>query len=209
MLPTTDEHRRAAHSAVNVAFGSLGRVCLALDDRLHILDVAGALDGLLGPGAAAAWVGHPVEALLGPELIGPARPLRQALVAGERLEGWSAWLPVAPAGTRRCSGSAARLLREPGDGCPPGAAYVVVLCAADEAPLDDGTGPRSGAGAFARGPVPALQAGPPRPRGEPPPREALASALESNRWRMAQTAASLGISRTTLWRWMREAGLSR
>ncbi len=209
MLPPTDEHRRAAHSAVSVAFGSLGRVCLALDDRLHILDVAGALDGLLGPGAAAAWVGHPVEALLGPELIGPTRPLRQALVAGERLEGWSAWLPVAPAGTRLCSGSAARLLREPGDGCPPGAAYVVVLSAADEPSLDDGAGRRPGAGAFASTPAPVPLAGPARPRGEPPPREALASALESNRWRMAQTAASLGISRTTLWRWMREAGLSR
>lgn len=209
MLPPTDEHRRAARSAVSVAFGSLGRVCLALDDRLHILDVAGALDGLLGPGAAAAWIGHPVEALLGPELIGPAGPLRQALVAGERLEGWSAWLPVAPSGTRRCSGSAARLLREPGDGCPPGAAYVVVLGAADEATVDGGARRPPGAGGSAKAAAPAPQAVPSRPRGEPPPREALASALESNRWRMAQTATSLGISRTTLWRWMREAGLSR
>lgn len=224
MPPPNEDLRRAAHSAVSVAFGSLGRVCLALDDRLQILEAAGAVDSLLGPGAAAAWVGHPVEALLGHELIGPTRPLREALLAGERREGWRIWLPVAPSGTRRCAGSAAPLLREPGDGCPPGAAYLVVLRLADEAALHEP--PSSGAPsgrpgaaerweAAAAGPGATPQKAPDptdgslRPRGAPPPREAIAAALEANRWRMAQAARALGISRTTLWRWMRELGLAR
>jgi transcriptional regulator with PAS, ATPase and Fis domain len=54
------------------------------------------------------------------------------------------------------------------------------------------------------------------PRGEPvesesrepdPGAEGLRSVLERHRWRRSAAAAALGISRTTLWRRMREAGL--
>jgi transcriptional regulator of acetoin/glycerol metabolism len=37
----------------------------------------------------------------------------------------------------------------------------------------------------------------------------VAAALEASRWRVAEAAALLGVSRTTLWRWMRELGLER
>ncbi|MBK9519458.1 MAG: sigma 54-interacting transcriptional regulator [Anaeromyxobacter sp.] len=147
---TTADAQRAAFSAVSVAFGSLGRVCLALDERLQILQVSGALDALLGPGAAAAWAGRPVEALLGQELLGPAGPLRQALLAGERREGWRAWLPVAPSGTRLCSVSAAPLRHEPGDACGPEAAYLVVLRPSDDDEATRGSAPTAFGGLIAR-----------------------------------------------------------
>ncbi|HET8797419.1 MAG TPA: helix-turn-helix domain-containing protein, partial [Thermoanaerobaculia bacterium] len=38
-------------------------------------------------------------------------------------------------------------------------------------------------------------------------REVLVAALDQNHWRRDEAARALGISRTTLWRKMREAGL--
>jgi len=48
-----------------------------------------------------------------------------------------------------------------------------------------------------------------RGRGQTPPRTEVATALEAHRWRVTESAAALGVSRTTLWRWMRELGLTR
>lgn len=39
-------------------------------------------------------------------------------------------------------------------------------------------------------------------------RERLRAALEAHRWRRDETAEALGMSRTTLWRKMRELGLA-
>jgi transcriptional regulator with GAF, ATPase, and Fis domain len=139
-----------AFAAVSVAFGSLGRVCMALDGELRILHVAGALDGLLGPGAAESWRGRPVAELLGAELFGPAGPLRQALQAGERREGWRAWLPASPSGTRLCSVTAAPLLHSEADICPPEAAYLVVLRPADAEEATRGSAPTGFGGLIAR-----------------------------------------------------------
>ncbi len=48
-----------------------------------------------------------------------------------------------------------------------------------------------------------------RPAAAPPdPHAALLEALGGNRWNVAATAAALGISRTTLWRRMKELGIS-
>jgi transcriptional regulator of acetoin/glycerol metabolism len=46
-------------------------------------------------------------------------------------------------------------------------------------------------------------------RGNLPPREALISALEEHRWNIGATSQALSVSRSTLWRWMRELQLSR
>jgi len=48
-----------------------------------------------------------------------------------------------------------------------------------------------------------------RARRPPPPRDEVMAALESHRWRVAETSSALQVSRTTLWRWMRELGLER
>jgi transcriptional regulator with GAF, ATPase, and Fis domain len=140
----------AAFAAVGVAFKSLGRVCVALDDRLRVLNVAGALDDLLGPGAAASWRGRPVEEVLGGELFGPAGPLRQALQAGERREGWRAWLPATPSGSKLCSVTAAPLLHDVGGACPPLAAFLLVLRPADADEATQGSAPTGFGGLIAR-----------------------------------------------------------
>jgi transcriptional regulator with GAF, ATPase, and Fis domain len=139
-----------AFGAVSVAFGSLGRVCLALDGDLRVLHVAGALDGLLGPGAAEAWRGQLVEDVLGAELFGPAGPLRLALMAGERREGWRAWLRSTSAGTRLCSVTAAPLLQGEAGICPPEAAYLVVLRPADADEATRGSAPTAFGGLIVR-----------------------------------------------------------
>jgi transcriptional regulator of acetoin/glycerol metabolism len=41
-----------------------------------------------------------------------------------------------------------------------------------------------------------------------PPADELRRALERHRWRRADAAQELGVSRTTLWRWMRERDLA-
>jgi transcriptional regulator with GAF, ATPase, and Fis domain len=142
--------RSAIFGALSVAFGSLGRVCMALDARLCILHVSGALDGLLGPGAAAAWSGRPVADLLGQELFGQAGALRQALQAGERREGWRAWLPAGAGGSRLCSVTAAPLLHDASDVCPQEAAYLLVLRPADAEEATRGGAPTAFGGIIAR-----------------------------------------------------------
>jgi transcriptional regulator with GAF, ATPase, and Fis domain len=55
-------------------------------------------------------------------------------------------------------------------------------------------------------PVPPTNAAPPPPS-TTPDAERLRRVLDAHRWRRAETARALGVSRTTLWRLMREAGL--
>jgi DNA-binding NtrC family response regulator len=65
--------------------------------------------------------------------------------------------------------------------------------------------------ALGAGSGPAVQA-PPAPAGLPPADEGvdrLRQALDAHRWRRVEAARALGISRATLWRRMREAGLLR
>jgi transcriptional regulator with GAF, ATPase, and Fis domain len=123
--------REEIFAAVTAAFASLGRVCLALDSAFRIRHVSPRLDDLLGAGAAARTEGRPVEELLGPELFGSAGPMRSALAAGERREGWRAWLKAMPDGSRLVSVSAAPLIHAT-RACDPEAAYLVVLRPADE-----------------------------------------------------------------------------
>src|SRR5512142_1866528 len=99
--------REAAFAAVNVAFRSLGRVCMALDTSFRVRHASDLLDVLLGADASKRIVGQPVESILGPELFGSQGPLRQALVAGEKREGWRALLRSEQGGTRLLSVTAA------------------------------------------------------------------------------------------------------
>ncbi|WP_242335220.1 MULTISPECIES: sigma-54-dependent Fis family transcriptional regulator [Anaeromyxobacter] len=46
-------------------------------------------------------------------------------------------------------------------------------------------------------------------RRDPPAREELLAALQENRWHIADTSRALSVSRSTLWRWMRERRVTR
>ncbi|GAO03704.1 sigma-54-dependent Fis family transcriptional regulator [Anaeromyxobacter sp. PSR-1] len=121
-----------AFAAVNAAFGSLGRVCMALDDQFRVRHVSSRLDVLLGEGAAARTVGTPVEALLGAELFGEDGPIRQALLGGEKREGWRALLRAGDGASHLLSVTAAPLQLDPHGVCARDARYLVVLRPAEE-----------------------------------------------------------------------------
>jgi len=137
-----------AFEAVVAAFASLGRVCMALDADFRIRHLSPLLDQLLGAGAAERFKGRPVDELLGAELFSPAGPMRQAVEAGERREGWRAWLGPGAA-ARLVSVTAAPLLHLTG-ACDPGAVYLIVLRPADEDAATRGAAPTSFAGVIAR-----------------------------------------------------------
>jgi len=134
--PSTDVSSEIAFAAVNVAFGSLGRVCMALDEGFCVRHVSARLDVLLGDGAAARILGAPVETLLGAELFGPEGPLRQALLAGQKREGWRALLRGGDGATHLLSVTAAPLQHDPHGVCASDAVYLVVLRPADEEPAE-------------------------------------------------------------------------
>ena len=146
--PAPGSTRDVAFAAVNAAFGSLGRICMALDGELRIRHVSERIESLLGAGAAARIAGAPVETVLGVELFGPDGPLRQALLAGERREGWRAFLQC-ERGPRLLSVTAARLQHDPHGVCDPSAVYLVVLRPADEE-SPDAAAPVAGFGVICR-----------------------------------------------------------
>ena len=146
--PYAPEHERV-FSAVNAAFGSLGRACMALDGDFQVRYASELFDTLLGSGAAARLQGRPVETILGTELFGPDGPLRQALVAGEKREGWRAVLNNEGGGARLMSVSAAPLQHDRYGVCDPLARYLVVLRPADESTIE-ASGPIAGFGLIAR-----------------------------------------------------------
>ena len=137
-----------AFAAVNAAFGSLGRVCMALDGQFRVRHASDRLDALLGPGAAARLRGEPIESVLGPELCGPEGPLRQALLAGEKREGWRALLRAGRE-SRLLSATAVPLQHDPHGVCDPDAVYLVVLRPSEDDPVQC-TGPIAGSGVVCR-----------------------------------------------------------
>jgi len=141
--------REAAFAAVNAAFGSLGRICVALDGQFRIRHTSDRLDELLGPGASRQVFGEPIESILGSELFGAQGPLRQALLAGEKREGWRALLRTHEGETRLLSVTVAPLRHDPYGVCDPEAAYLLVIRPADEESTA-ATGPVAGFGLIGR-----------------------------------------------------------
>ncbi len=152
MADPTPEARRAAFGAVSAAFASLGRVCMALDAELRVRHASQEVEGLLGEGAAARLLGRPVEALLGTELFGEGAPLRAALQAGERREGWRASLRGDGPTSRLVSVTVAPLGHGPQSACDPEAAYLVVMRPDEEDHLR-AAGPMAFAGLVAHSPA--------------------------------------------------------
>ncbi len=141
--------RQAAFAAVNAAFGSLGRICVALDGNFRIRHASDRLDELLGPGATRRVLGDPIESILGTELFGAQGPLRQALLAREKREGWRALLRTNEGETRLLSVTAAPLQHDPYGVCDPEAAYLLVIRPADDESTT-ATGPVAGFGLIGR-----------------------------------------------------------
>jgi hypothetical protein len=99
-VPAANPVLEAAWAAVSTAFGSLGRICMALDSEFRMRHASGPIDRLLGEGASETLVGRSASLLLGDEMFGPAGALRQALLAGHRREGWRGSLRTEPEGSR-------------------------------------------------------------------------------------------------------------
>jgi len=129
---SSDRESSAGWIAVSAAFGALGRVFLCLDERFDVLHASQGLDDLLGIDAARAAEGRPAEELLGADLFGAGSPLRQALLAGERREGWRADLPARGEVPSRLVAVTAAPIEPPEGACDSHVAYIVVLRAAEE-----------------------------------------------------------------------------
>jgi len=147
--PPAGPDARRIFAPVNAAFGSLGRACMALDRDFRVRYASDFFDTILGRGAAARMLGTPVESILGAEMFGPEGPLRQSLLAGEKREGWRAFLQGEGAETRLMSVSAVPLQHDPYGVCDPQALYLVVLRPADEATVE-ASGPIAGFGLISR-----------------------------------------------------------
>jgi transcriptional regulator with PAS, ATPase and Fis domain len=125
------EIARLALGAVSNVFASLGRYLLCLDDGFRVVHASPQMRELLGGETFGPLEGRPVADLLGKELFGTGAPLREALTAGERREGWRALLQTTH-GIRPLSLTAAPLLADPTGVCDVRVKYVVVVLPAEE-----------------------------------------------------------------------------
>jgi transcriptional regulator with PAS, ATPase and Fis domain len=122
----------AALHGITRALASVGRAFICLDPSFRILHASHLLDEILGPGASRALCGRPVEELLGVELFGARGPLRQALLDGQKREGWRATLKFDGTAPRLVSITTAPLVSDNTNICDPLVRYLVLLRPADE-----------------------------------------------------------------------------
>lgn len=143
----------AALVGVTKALASIGRGFVCLDAHFRIVHASELVERLLRPGAAAQLRGHPVEDILGAELFGPDAPLRQALLAGERREGWRGTLRFRGGGPSLVSLTVAPLETESAGVCDPDIRYLIVMRPAAEDEIPDSGGPTFFSGAIAASPA--------------------------------------------------------
>jgi DNA-binding NtrC family response regulator len=122
---------------------------MALDESFRVRHVSERIDGILGAGAARRLVGQPIETVLGAELFGQSGPLRQALAAGEKREGWRAYLSCDGGAARLLSVTAAKLQHDEHGVCDPEASYLLVMRPAEDEALG-AAGPIAGFGVIGR-----------------------------------------------------------
>lgn len=136
--PAMNPLTEAALHGITRALASVGRAFVCLDPSFHILHVSRLLNEFLGEGAATALQGRPVEELLGDELFGPSGQLRQALLAGQKREGWRANLKFGDSGPRLVSITTAPMISDHSAICDPLVRYLILLRPAEEdAPCPD------------------------------------------------------------------------
>jgi transcriptional regulator with PAS, ATPase and Fis domain len=144
---------RAAWSAVSAAFGSLGRAFVCVDGDFRIIHGSYVLNEVFGFGASERVEGRTLEDVFGLELFGPSGTLRQALLAGERREGWRTRVRLGDGEARLMSLSTAPFPQEPSLTCSETVKYVVVLRPTEQDRADSLGSPLSMGGLIARSPA--------------------------------------------------------
>ena len=117
---------------VSTLFESLGRALVCVNRNFHVVHASKGLDRLMGPGAAEAILGLPIESVLGSELFGADGSLRRALQAGDRREGWGATLQIEGFKPHLVSISTAPVIHADSEVCDPRVAYVIVARPSEE-----------------------------------------------------------------------------
>ncbi len=144
------EISKAALMAVSAVLESFGRVLICLDRDFRVIHGSSLLTSIAG---AQSLAGRPVSELLGDELFAERGVLRDALLSGERREGWRASMTLADGSTRIVSCSAAPFQRD-GEGiCDPDVAYLIILRPAEDDPALGTASPIGFAGMIARSPA--------------------------------------------------------
>ncbi len=182
---------------------ALGREWLMADERLTITDLADSLAARIGR-TAASLRGGDLVSLFGVELFGEDSPFRNAVAGSERREDWRATLQTAT-GPETVSVSAGRF--EAGAG---GRIFALIHPEIGAA-IDDDDAPAEIRSAASVAKTAASLSGPNSgPAGEDlmpdeaAEADAIAEALEASRYRRKEAAERLGMSRTTLWRKMKQ-----
>lgn len=142
---------RNVFSITSRVFASLGRSLLWLDDGFRVVHASPILRELLGE-TVGPLEGRPVADLLGRELFATGAPMREALLAGERREGWRTLIQTAH-GIRPLAVTAAPLLPDHDSGIDPRVRYLVVVTAAEDDHLAAASAPTVLAGLIARSPA--------------------------------------------------------
>ena len=142
---------RATLAAVSSVFASLGRHLLCLDENFRVVYASSSVRELIGT-EVGPLEGRPVADLLGKELFGNGAPLRDALLSGERREGWRALLQTSH-GIRPLSITAAPLVVDPGVTCDPRMKYLVVILPSEEDHFAAASAPTILSGLIARSPA--------------------------------------------------------
>ncbi|MDE3163021.1 MAG: sigma-54-dependent Fis family transcriptional regulator, partial [Acidobacteriota bacterium] len=129
--PLSSDTQIALHGVTRV-LASVGRAFVCLDADFRIVHASYLLDGLLGEGVARDLVGRGIDELLGSELFGTKGSLRNALLEGQRREGWRATLQFKDTASRLVSITTAPLPDESAEICDPRMRYVILLRPAEE-----------------------------------------------------------------------------
>jgi DNA-binding NtrC family response regulator len=129
--PLSEDTQIALYGVTHV-LASVGRAFVCLDEAFRIVHASYLLDGLMGSGVSSTLAGHGVEDLLGATVIGPGAPLRQALLEGQKREGWRATMQFGESKPRLVSITAAPILHGESNVCDPQMKYVVLLRPAEE-----------------------------------------------------------------------------
>ena len=138
-------------AALGAAFGAIGRILVCLDEEFEVLHASTPTADLVGEEVADSLPGRAIADVLGQELFGPAGTMRQALLRGERQEGWRATVET-PEGRRQVSVTGAPLDIVPESPCDPRVRFLVVMRPVEKDPWAGTSAPTVFEGMVARSP---------------------------------------------------------